>query len=68
MRRLLFLTLFLAGCGGGSGPAPYVEMTDEYSLPSELDGCKIYVLGGGWSTRYPLWVVVSPEGKIISSR
>jgi len=68
MRCLLFLTLLLAGCGGGSGPAPYMEVTHNYQMPPELQGCKVYVLGGGWSNTYPLWVVVSPEGKIISSR
>lgn len=67
MRRLLFLTLLLAGCGG-SDPAPYLDRTHEYQMPPEMEGCKVYLLGGGWSTRYPLWVVVSPEGKVISSR
>lgn len=67
MRPWILLTFLISGCSF-SGRAPYTEMTDRYEMPPEMRGCKVYILGGGYTDTHPLWVVVSPEGKIISSR
>lgn len=64
--RFIFLLIFLLGCS--KGPATYKDMTENYELPPEMQGCKVFVLGGGYTATYPLWVIVSPEGKILTAR
>lgn len=66
---LILVSVFISGCFSASPtPVPYSEMTDRYQLPPEMDGYKIYVLGGGWTATYPLWVIVSPEGEVATTR
>jgi hypothetical protein len=70
MRAVLILvSFFISGCfSAPPTPAPYSEMTDRYQLPSGMEGHKIYVLGGGWTATYPLWIIVSPEGEVVKTR
>lgn len=68
MRCLIFLMLFFVGCCDGSRSAPYVDKTREYQMPPELKRCKIYVLGGGWSSTYPIWVVVNERGSVLNHK
>jgi hypothetical protein len=66
VKFVLLLAFFVSGCVSHD-PAPYLEVTGEYELPPEMKGCKIYVLGGGWSSKHPVWAIVSPKGEIIPS-
>lgn len=60
MRNLIFLIFLFVGCS--KAPADWEEKTHNYKLPPELEGHKIIVLGGGWSSTNPLWVIVPPQG------
>jgi hypothetical protein len=60
---LIICILLLSGCTSNCA-APYIDVTYQYQLPPELKDHKIFLLGGGWSDRKAIWVVVSPEGII----
>lgn len=68
MRFLLLSLIFLSGCGLSQDKAPYKDMTHRYEMPPEMRGCKVYVLGGQYTDTNPLWVIVSPDGKIFPAR
>lgn len=67
MRFFAFALTLLSGCGFPE-KAPFKDMTHRYEMPPEMRGCKVYVLGGQYSDTYPLWVVVSPDGKVTQAR
>ena len=58
---LIIIALLLFGCASKQA-SPYIDVTHEYQLPPELKDHKILVLGGGWSGKCPLWVIVAPNG------
>lgn len=67
MRFLVVLAAVLLGCSF-SGKAPYQDMTHRYEMPPEMQGCKVYVLGGQYTDTNPLWVIVSPDGKVLPAQ
>lgn len=44
-----------------------VEITSEYALPSEMQGCKIFYLHGGGFSYQSLYVTKCPNGKVDTS-
>jgi hypothetical protein len=62
MIKYIFLTLLLMSGCTSKLPAPYIDITDRYELPPELKDSKIFLLGGGWSDRKPLFVLVPKNG------
>lgn len=62
------LISFIFFLGSSSRPAPYEEMTQNYEMPPGMEGCRVYVLGGGYTNTYPLWVVVRPDGSFSVAR
>lgn len=54
------MLILFTGCS--KTPVDWEDMTHNYKLPPELENHKIIVLGGGWSTTNPLWVIVPPKG------
>jgi hypothetical protein len=61
----LISLLFISGCTSNCA-APYIEVTHQYQLPPEIKNHKIFLLGGGWSDRKALWVVVDPNGNKVN--